>query len=74
MLRDVQALERRIALKKRDGDVDAVILLVRDTRWNRHVLREWRALLSAAFPADSRQALADLAAGRLPDQDALILL
>ena len=73
-LRDVQALERKVSLKKRDGDVDVVILVVRDTRWNRHVLREWRDLLKAAFPGDRRQALADLAAGRFPTQDVLIVL
>jgi transcriptional regulator with XRE-family HTH domain len=73
-LRDIQAVQRRVALKKRDSSIDAVILLVRDSRWNRHVLREWRELLGAAYPGDGRKALADLGAGRLPAEDVLIVI
>ncbi len=32
VLDDLQALERRLGLKRRDGDVDHVMLLVADTR------------------------------------------
>src|SRR4051812_7110582 len=38
--RDGQALERRIRAKKRDGMVDAVVLVLADTRANREFLRE----------------------------------
>ena len=37
---DVQSLERRVALKERDGDVSAVILLVNDTAHNRRVIAQ----------------------------------
>jgi len=39
-LRDGQALERRIELKRRDDPVDSLVLLVADTKSNRQVLRE----------------------------------
>ncbi len=37
-LRDGQAVERRLALKRRDDPVDRFVLLVADTKSNRHVL------------------------------------
>lgn len=39
-LRDAQALERRINLKRRDDPVDRFLLLVANTRTNRRVLAE----------------------------------
>ena len=50
-LRDVQALARRIGLKQRDDEIDFVLLLVADTRHNRHVLRMAGPDLAAMFPA-----------------------
>jgi hypothetical protein len=44
-LGDIQALERRLALKLRDGAVDVLILVVADTAWNRRVVREHREAL-----------------------------
>src|SRR5258705_2010846 len=38
VLDDLQAVERRIALKQRDGGIDHVILLVADTRRDRRAL------------------------------------
>ena len=38
-IRDLQAIERRLALKKRDGAVASVLLLLADTRWNRSMVR-----------------------------------
>jgi transcriptional regulator with XRE-family HTH domain len=37
--RDLQALERRLALKQRDGGMDFIILLLRDSAHNRELLR-----------------------------------
>src|SRR5687767_7545326 len=37
--RDAQALKRRVLLKARDGEVDAVVLLLLDSRHNRQLLR-----------------------------------
>jgi len=73
-LRDAQALERRVALKQRDGAVDAVVLLVWDTRHNRDALDAIGAGLQAAFPLAGRAALERLAAGKNPGGNALILL
>ena len=73
-LRDVQALSRRLALKKRDDRTDIVVLLVAGTRHNRHVLRLARADLAEDFPCSGRDALAALANGRPPPSSSIVLL
>jgi transcriptional regulator with XRE-family HTH domain len=73
VLADLQATERRIALKMADDSVECVILLVADTHRNRRVLREFREMLRARFPLDTRQVLRELRAGRLPDQSGVVL-
>ena len=73
-LRDWQALQRRITLKLRDGNVDGVILLVARTRSNISVVRSLGAELDAAFPVPGVLALERLAAGRSPGGHTLILL
>lgn len=73
-LRDVQATQRRLELKRRDGTVDRVLLVVADTRTNRAAMEAAADLLSAAYPVAPRAALAALAAGRDPGGDALIVL
>ena len=73
-LRDIQAVERRVNLKKRDGDVARVILLVRASRSNLTVVRTIGDALRANFPVDSKSALAALRAGRDLGGDALVLL
>lgn len=54
---DAQALIRRLALKQRDGAVDGVLLIVRDTRTVTSFLREAAVELAGAFPVDGRRAL-----------------
>jgi hypothetical protein len=71
---DIQALERRIALKQRDGEVDVVILVVADTRHNRRVLDLHRDALRPLLPLESRQVLASMRNGRLPDRSGIVLL
>ena len=73
-LADIQALERRLALKLRDGSVDVLILIVADTANNRAVLRAHREALRSLLPLDGRQILASLAQGRLPEANGLIVL
>jgi transcriptional regulator with XRE-family HTH domain len=73
-LGDVQALERRVHLKMRDAGADHVILLVAETRNNRVALRAASDAWHAAFPIGTRATLAALAAGRLPEASALIVL
>jgi transcriptional regulator with XRE-family HTH domain len=73
-LRDVQACSRRIALKQRDDGTVTVILLVGDTRHNRHVLRLAAADLAAEFPTSARAALAALTTGERPSGSAIVRL
>ncbi len=73
-LRDVQALERRLALKERDGGMDRLVLLVLDSRSNREVVRSHGEILAARFPVAGRRALELLGAGADPGGNALILL
>lgn len=72
--RDGQDLQRRLALKRRDGGVDHMILLLADTRSNRAFVREWAETFRADFPLDGRAALEALCAGRDPGGSAIILL
>jgi transcriptional regulator with XRE-family HTH domain len=73
-LRDLQAVLRRIELKRRDGGVGSLILLLSDTRTNRQLVREYSDALTAGFPTTSADALASLRVGRPPAGDALVLL
>lgn len=73
-LRDLQAQERRLALKQRDGQMDRVILLVLDSRANRAILRQHAEWASERFPVPSQRTLELLGAGVDPGGDSLILL
>lgn len=72
--RDRQALERRLALKLRDGDVAHMTLLLLDSRHNRAFLRASGDLLRESFPVPGRRALELLAAGVDPGGNAIIIL
>jgi transcriptional regulator with XRE-family HTH domain len=72
--RDGQELERRLALKHRDGGVDHLILLLADTRSNRAFVRDRQAELAALLPGKQQDALARLAAGAGIEHDTLIPL
>lgn len=70
---DVQALERRISLKRRDSGIDKVILLLSETRTNRAVVGAAGAgLLPGSIPA--REALVALGLGHEPRGSAVVLL
>jgi hypothetical protein len=73
-IRDGQQLERKIALKQRDGGVGRVILLVADTERNRRAVREAGAALREKFPVGGNEALRALAEGRDPGGSALVFL
>jgi transcriptional regulator with XRE-family HTH domain len=73
-VRDVQALERRLALKRRDGAVDVVILVVAGTAANRRTLAAHREALRAILPLDGREVLASLRAAQLPARSGLVVL
>jgi transcriptional regulator with XRE-family HTH domain len=74
VVRDLQALERRLLLKKRDSGVMRMVLVVRGTRRNRRVLREVLPSLRGTFPLGSREMLEALASGRDPGADGLVVL
>jgi len=71
---DVQALERKLALKQRDGGVDGLILLLSDTRHNRAFVDGSTASLRGRFPVDGRRVLELLGAGVDPGGNAIVLL
>jgi transcriptional regulator with XRE-family HTH domain len=73
-LRDIQAVQRRSEAKWRDSGVDRVVLVVAGTRGNRAIVREHRGALFSTFPADTREVLAALREGRLPERNGIILL
>lgn len=73
-LADVQSLQRRIALKERDGDVTAVILLVNDTAHNRRVIAHEDAALRERFPGSARRALRRISNAQAPDASTLVML
>jgi len=73
VLTDVQAVERRLSLKRRDGGVEHVLLLIADTPRNRRA----GAAAPAAFSDLSgrpREVLAALRAGRDPGTNTLLFL
>jgi transcriptional regulator with XRE-family HTH domain len=71
---DVQALDRRIALKARDAGVAIVILLVADTGTNRRLLAAHREALRPNYPLDTRAVLAAVRAGRAPAASGIVVL
>jgi transcriptional regulator with XRE-family HTH domain len=72
-LTDLQALERRLALKRRDGGVDRLVLVVADTRSNRTLVRSAAASLATTFPLQGRAAIAALRSPTDPQCDLLML-
>jgi transcriptional regulator with XRE-family HTH domain len=74
VLHDLQAADRRVALKMADDHVERVILLIAATRRNRAVIGEFRVLIAARYPADTREVLRDIRAGRLPVRSGMALL
>jgi transcriptional regulator with XRE-family HTH domain len=73
-LRDIQALDRRCALKRRDGRADVLILLVSDTANNRRLLAEHRDALRESFPLDTRRVMRAVEAGQTPEASGIVVL
>lgn len=71
---DVQLIERRLALKRRDSGIERVVLLLSATRWNRQAIHLAGARLEASFPVLGPVALGSLAAGADPGGSAVVLL
>jgi transcriptional regulator with XRE-family HTH domain len=72
--RDLHALLRRLALKLRDGGVDAVSLLLLDSRYNRALVRDQAQVLRDRFPVPGSRALELLRAGVDPGRGSVILI
>ncbi|HKG56860.1 MAG TPA: helix-turn-helix domain-containing protein [Candidatus Limnocylindrales bacterium] len=73
-LRDVQAVERRISLKLRDGGIERVVLLLADTRTNREAVRADPDRLRSMFPVPQRDLLRALATGADPCGSGVVIL
>lgn len=71
---DLQALLRRVALKRRDGRPSRLVLLLADTPWNRALVDSYALELRTMFPVPPRRALRALRAGEDTGGDAVILL
>lgn len=71
---DVQAQYRAGRLKQRDLGLERLVFLVAGTSANRAAIRAAGDLLMTYFPVRTREGLRELAEGRLPRADALILL
>jgi transcriptional regulator with XRE-family HTH domain len=71
---DPQAQTRRVLLKLRDSRLDAVLLVLADTRLNRDAVGGAASLLRAEFPISPRRALAALGRGEHPGGSAIVLL
>jgi transcriptional regulator with XRE-family HTH domain len=71
--RDIQALERRVALKMRDSGIEAVILLLADTQHNRQLMRAHRSFVDG-FPVPGSRAMELLGAGVFPGGSAVVRL
>lgn len=71
---DVQAFQRRLARKMRDGGMRSVILLAADTVRNREALAGTRTGAATTLPGSARAILAALREGRDPAQSGIVLL
>ena len=73
-LRDAQAFERRVALKRRDGEIDRVVIVLADSRANRCALRAIRSAWRTDYPLDTAEILEALALGRLPSAGGVVVI
>ena len=69
---DFQALERRLALKRRDGGLDVVVLLLNDTAHHQRLLASLGT--HSTFPTSARVALLALGRGSQPPGSAIVSL
>lgn len=72
--RDLQALVRRINLKSRDSAIDAVLLVLTDSRANRELALAFGEELRSGFPVPARVALRALAGGEAPGGNSVVRL
>lgn len=73
-LTDSQGYLRRIALKRRDGGIERLIVVLADTRSNRAAVAATRSAFEDVFAIEDAGARRALAEGRIPDRDALLFV
>lgn len=73
VLDDLQALERRLHRKQRDGGMDNLLVIVADTRRNRHAI-DAAPTAFGGCSRDARRTLRALRAGTDPGGSAIVLL
>ena len=73
MIEDVQALERKLNRKQRDGGVAHLVVLVADTPRNRRAFAAAPAAFDA-WPLRTRDVLGALRAGRDPGASGIVFL
>lgn len=73
-LHDLQAQQRRLTLKERDGNVDILLLVVADTTANRRFLEQHRDQLRGLLPLDSRQVFEAFRRGELPERSGIVIV
>jgi transcriptional regulator with XRE-family HTH domain len=72
-LRDLQALERDMNLKRRDARLERMLLLVRDSRRNREILRS-ADVLRRALPLRTRAVMTAMTRGQDPGADGIVVI
>ncbi len=70
---DVQELTRRLALKRRDGDISHILVLLASTRHNRELVRSPGGALDG-YPPAGALVLRRLAAGLDPATSSIVFL
>lgn len=73
-LMDLQAQLRAAQVKARDVGATRLIVVLAGTHANRTALAEVRPLLVPAFDLDTKRLMAELAAGRDPGRDGIVVL
>jgi hypothetical protein len=73
-LRDAQAFERRVALKRRDGGIDRAVIVLADSRTNRSALRAIRSAWRADYPLETDEILDALTLGQLPPAGGVVVI
>lgn len=74
VIRDIQALDRRLGRKIADSRATCVVLLIADTRANRAALVEGGFALRARFPLTHAEVMRALAKGRRPLGNGIVML
>jgi transcriptional regulator with XRE-family HTH domain len=73
-LTDAQAQLRSAHLKKRDANMERLLIVLADTPTNRRAMHEAGSALGDLAPGNPRELLASLARGAIPAADGIVLI